>query len=356
MIKQRVQLLKKTLLDNDLDSFLVTNPQNCFYLSGFTGTAGVLLITKKNNYLITDFRYIEQAEKEAALFKIIKYANNLYETLYNLIKKENLLNLGFEAENVSFNQYQLILRELKGINLVPEKKLIENLRVIKDKEEVQKIKKAVEITDEAFNYILTKIKPGIREIDIATELEIFMRKQGASGTSFATIVASGERSALPHGVASEKIVEKGNFITLDFGCIYNNYCSDMTRTIVIGKPSRKQREIYEIVLEAQKLALEKIRAGEKACNIDTISRKYIESKGYGEFFGHGLGHSVGLDIHESPSLSPRDSTILKSNMTITVEPGIYLPQWGGVRIEDLVVVSEVGIENLTRSPKELISI
>ena len=194
--------------------------------------------------------------------------------------------------------------------------------MIKDQEEIATIARAAKVADEAFNYILGKIRPGLTEIEIALELEFFMRSQGASSTSFSTIVASGARSALPHGVASEKLIEKGDFVTLDFGCIYQGYCSDMTRTVVIGEPDRKQGEVYQVVLEAQILALENIKAGMSCQEIDALSRTYIAEKGYGQYFGHGLGHGVGLAVHEHPSLSPRDNTELVPNMVVTVEPGI----------------------------------
>ena len=210
--------------------------------------------------------------------------------------------------------------------------------------------------DEAFSYILNELKPGVTELQIAAKLEYFMRSHGAEGTSFDTIVASGYHSAMPHAVPTEKPLENGDFVTMDFGCRYQGYCSDMTRTVVIGKADPRQKEIYQIVLEAQQAALEGLRPGMTGTEGDRLARDVIEKAGYGEYFGHGLGHSVGLEIHEKPALSTRDETVLLPGMIETVEPGIYIPGFGGVRIEDMVVLTETGIRNLTTSPKELIEL
>lgn len=352
----RIEKLKKRLKELGLDSFLVMSPLNRRYLSGFTGTSGFLLITSKQNFLLTDFRYVEQANVQAPEFQVVKHDFPWHKTLKQILKRLSVENLGLESDYVTFKQYQELKDSLPFIKIFPHEGIIENLRLVKDTEEIANIRKAAEIADLAFDHILGIIKPGMEEREVALELEFFMRSQGASATSFDTIVASGKRSALPHGVASQKVIEKGDFVTMDYGCIYNGYCSDMTRTVVIGQPTRKQREIYEIVLEAQLRGLAAIRAGLSAREIDLKSRSFISEKGYGDNFGHGLGHGLGLFIHENPSLSPRDNTEVLNNMVITVEPGIYIPDWGGVRIEDLVVVTETGYHNLTRANKELIVI
>ncbi len=356
MFKVRIEKLRKKITQLGLDAFLVMAPENRRYLSGFTGSSGVLLITKNQNFLLTDFRYIDQAKIEAPDFQVIRYDGSLVETIKNILERLFIETLGFEEDFITYKQYRELREGIPKIKIFPEAGLVEKIRMIKDQEEIATIARAAKVADEAFNYILGKIRPGLTEIEIALELEFFMRSQGASSTSFSTIVASGARSALPHGVASEKLIEKGDFVTLDFGCIYQGYCSDMTRTVVIGEPDRKQREVYQVVLEAQILALENIKAGMSCQEIDALSRTYIAEKGYGQYFGHGLGHGVGLAVHEHPSLSPRDNTELVPNMVVTVEPGIYLPGWGGVRIEDLVVVEEAGLKNLTDSPKDLIVI
>ena len=230
------------------------------------------------------------------------------------------------------------------------------LRCIKTEEELEKVAKAEAIGDQAFQKILGDIKPGVTELTIAAKLDYYMRELGAEGNSFDTIVASGLHSAMPHAVPTAKKLEKGDFITMDFGCRYDGYCSDMTRTVVLGEASSKQKEIYGIVLKAQMAALEQICAGKTVSEVDQVARGLIAEAGYGEYFGHGLGHSVGLFIHEEPRLSPKCHSVLQKNMTMTVEPGIYIPEFGGVRIEDLVVITEKGCRNLAHSPKELIEL
>ena len=239
---------------------------------------------------------------------------------------------------------------------MPGQKKISSLRQKKDAEEIAKIRAAEALGDAAFSYILDKIRPGVSEIEIALELEFFMRKNGASGLSFETIAASGVRSAMPHGTASEKMIEKGDFLTLDFGCVLDGYCSDMTRTVVIGAPDLRQKEIYETVLLAQETALSKIEPGVACAEIDRAAREVIQNAGYGDCFGHALGHSVGIEIHEKPVFSPKSKDILEEGHVITVEPGIYLENFGGVRIEDVVAVCGKKAENLTKSPKNFIII
>ncbi|MFZ5943381.1 MAG: M24 family metallopeptidase [Bacillota bacterium] len=356
MTGERIVKLRQKMASLGLDGFLVLESINRRYLSGFTGTSGLLLITLKNNFLFTDFRYLEQAAVQAPEFQVVKHEFPVSKTIREVVQRMTLEAIGVESEHITYKQYQDFVENLPGIKLLPQEGVIETLRMVKDEQELLAIKKAAEIADKAFNHIITKVKPGVSELSIAVELEYFMRSLGASATSFETIVASGCRSALPHGVASEKIIEKGDFVTLDFGCICQGYCSDMTRTIVIGQPSDKQRQIYEIVLEAQIKGLEAVKADLGAKEVDLVSRTHISRKGYGEFFGHGLGHGLGLKVHENPSLSPRDNTQLLENMVVTIEPGIYLANWGGVRIEDLVVVKDGGYENLTHSIKDLIII
>lgn len=232
--------------------------------------------------------------------------------------------------------------------------MISEQREIKDEEEIAKIRAAEKLGDEAFSYVLNFIKPGISELDVAFELEFFMRKNGASGLSFDTIAASGIRSAMPHGVASEKIIEKGDLLTLDFGCVLDGYCSDMTRTVAVGSIDSKGKEIYETVLAAQKAGLEYIAKGKVCSGADAAARKVITEAGYGKNFGHALGHSVGIEIHESPTLSPKCDKILVPGNVVTVEPGIYIENFVGVRIEDLVLITDSGVENFTHSEKELI--
>nr|WP_200793454.1 Xaa-Pro peptidase family protein [Caminicella sporogenes] len=353
-MNNKVNNFRKKIIEKGLDAAVVYKPQNRRYLSGFTGTAGYVVITRDRNIFITDFRYVEQASKQCKGFEIIKHSNE--KSLYDILNNLQIKKLGFEEDFVTFLQYREFEEKLNNIELVPLNGIINDLRKIKTEDEIENIRKAASIADMAFKHICSVLKPGITEWEISLELENFMKRQGASGTSFESIVASGKRSALPHGVASQKIIEKGDFVTLDFGCVYNGYCSDMTRTVVIGKATERQREIYEIVLQAQKAALENIRAGITGFEVDKIARDIITNKGYGEYFGHGLGHGVGLEVHENPRLSPLGKDTLEENMVVTDEPGIYIPDFGGVRIEDLVVVKKDGCELLSKSPKDLIEI
>ena len=232
--------------------------------------------------------------------------------------------------------------------------MLEEIRAVKDDTELSAIAMAEKIGDRAFSYILGEIKPGVSEKEIALKLELKMRELGASGLSFDTIVVSGERTSMPHGEPSDKLIENGDFVTMDFGCIFNGYCSDMTRTVAVGSVTDEQRDIYNVVLRAQKTTCDAIKAGMKGSEVDAVARKIISDAGYGECFGHGLGHGVGLEIHEAPTANTRSEEILKPKMLVTIEPGIYIPKKFGVRIEDLSIVTENGIINLTGSEKELI--
>ncbi|WP_058485248.1 M24 family metallopeptidase [Defluviitalea phaphyphila] len=355
-MSERLKKIKDQFEDLKIDAILIQNPINRKYISGFTGSSGILYISKNSSILFTDFRYIEQATKQAPDFKIINYmSKGLYEEINELIKKENIKILGFEGEHVSFSQYKQYTDKL-NTSIIPIYNVVEKLRMIKNDIEINYIKEAAKIADKAFNHILSFLKPGITEKEIALELEYFMKKNGASDLSFSTIVASGAFSSLPHAVPRDKKLENGDFVVMDFGCIYKEYCSDMTRTVVIGKASDKHKKIYETVLTAQMLSLDGIRPFKQGKEIDKIARDYISSKGYGEYFGHGLGHAVGMEVHESPRFSINEEELIKPGMVMTVEPGIYIPEFGGVRIEDLVVITQEGIDNLTTSPKELIEI
>jgi Xaa-Pro aminopeptidase len=338
-----------------VDAILVKESNNYKYLSGFGGTSATLFISKNKQVLITDFRYIERSTKEAPDFEIVNQGSSIYDVINSLIKEENITNLGFEDTHTTYSDYGVISEKLNA-KLVPIKDTIEVIRRVKYEEELECLRKAESIGDQAFTHILGFIKEGVTELEIALELEFFMRRAGANGLSFDSIVASGINSSMPHAVPSDKKVEKGDFVTMDFGCIYKGYCSDMTRTIVVGKATDKQKEIYNTVLNAQLSALRTIKSGLEGKFVDSIAREIISDAGYGDCFGHGLGHCVGLEIHENPRFSPADSTVFEENMVVTVEPGIYIPGFGGVRIEDMVIVKNDGYVNLTSSPKELIEL
>lgn len=350
---RKIAELRATLEKMDLDAILITNPYNRRYMTNFTGSSGVVFITNSKSLLITDFRYIEQATEQATEFTIVEHKGPIEEELTEIIKKTNIKKLGFEEGNITYAEYALF-KDKFPVHLVPVKNIVESIRVTKTDEEITVLKQAAQIADNAFDHILSYIKPGVREIDIANELEFFMRKQGATSSSFDIIVASGYRSVLPHGVASEKTIESGELVTLDYGALFKGYCSDITRTIAVGYISEELQKIYHIVLEAQKRGVKGIKPNMSGKEADALTRDYIEAQGYGKYFGHSTGHGIGLEVHEGPTLSKRSDIILKKNMVVTVEPGIYIPELGGCRIEDDIVITEEGNERLTTATKELI--
>lgn len=345
--------LRVLMKEQGIEALLITNPFNRRYMTQFTGTAGIALISSDDAVFITDFRYTAQAEKEIEGYRIVKHTKTIIEEVAVQVKAMNVKVVGFEKDDLSFGLYELYNKEVQA-ELKPISGLVEQLRMVKTSDELAILQKAAKIADDAFAHIITYIRPGLTELDVSNELEFFMRKQGAVSSSFDIIVASGVRSALPHGVATDKIIETGDFVTLDYGALYEGYISDITRTVAIGEPADKLKEIYAVTLEAQELALKGIKPGMTGIEADAIARNYISSKGYGEAFGHSTGHGIGLEVHEAPGLSFRTETILKPNMTVTVEPGIYLPGIGGVRIEDDIVITETGNERLTLSPKDLL--
>lgn len=351
----RLEKLRRALAERGLDSILIAKPENRAYLSGFTGSNGWLLIDQNHAYLITDFRYTEQAAAQAPAFEVVKIEGLAEETLSSRVKQLGAKSLGIEGDFVNVDLFRRYEEVFAGVDLVGATNLVETLRQIKDEQEIAIMRRAAAITDEAWSQIIPLIKPGAVERDLAVELEYRMKKLGAEGLAFEIICASGVRSSLPHGRASEKVIEAGDLVTFDFGASYGGYCSDMTRTVMVGEPSAKQREIYETVLEAQVRGVAACRAGITGKDLDEVCRGYIREKGYAEYFGHGTGHAVGRYIHESPTVSARgEKHVLQPGMVVTIEPGIYLPGWGGVRIEDMVLVTEGGCERLSNSPKDLL--
>jgi Xaa-Pro aminopeptidase len=350
----RVQDILKKL---KIDAILISNGNNMRYVSGFAGETGYVYISDKRHAVITDFRYTIQAETEAAGYEIITIGNGGYtEALNDVLNTDKVNRLGFEAENMLFADFQRLKEKLKVTELVPVANDITAMRRIKTSQELGFIEKAEAIGDQVFTEILDFIKPGMTELEVAARIEYLLKINGGQALSFPAIVASGINSSMPHAVPSHKKLEKGDFLTMDFGCVYEGYCSDMTRTIVIGKASEKQKKVYETVLKAQQAALDFIKAGYKGKDVDKVARDIIYGAGYEGCFGHGLGHSVGLHIHENPRLSMLEEDIIEAGMTETVEPGIYIKGFGGVRIEDLVVVTDNGYENFTFSEKKLIEL
>ncbi len=348
----RINRLRRLFQGAGVDALYVTDPENRFYLSGFSGTAGALLICRDSSYLLTDFRYTEQASRESPAFKVIETSGLYMESLLELIKENSIIQLGCEGNHLTYNQFISLKEGLKGVDLRSLTGMVEGLRICKDDFEINLICEAVRFADEGFRKVLPLIKPGVREREIALQLEYDMRQSGADGVAFKIVVASGIRSAMPHGLASSKILQHGDLVTIDFGAVYCGYHSDITRTVVLGGADIKQQEIYNTVLEAQMTAINAIKAGVKASDIDLAARNTINNRGYGACFGHSTGHGLGLSVHEDPRLSLKDETILENGMVVTVEPGIYLPAWGGVRIEDTVVVEKNGCRVLSKLPKD----
>lgn len=351
----KLKKLKNTLESNQIDAILITSPINRRYVTGFTGTAGVALISGNDAVFITDFRYTEQAAEQAKSFSVIEHKQSIDAEIANQLKALGIKRLGFERDYVTYSQYENYKKNF-GVELIPVSGIIEEIRLIKTNEELDIMKKAAKIADDAFEHIQSFIKPGVKEIDISNELEFFMRRQGATSSSFDTIVASGIRSAFPHGVASEKEIQSGELVTLDYGALYQGYCSDITRTVAVGEISSELREIYDIVLEANLLGVNGIKPGLTGKEADALTRDYIKAKGYGENFGHSTGHGLGLEVHEGPGLSYRSDKVLEKGMVVTVEPGIYVNGLGGCRIEDDIVITDSGNERLTFAPKELIQL
>lgn len=355
--------LRPILLKQYLDAFLVTNNINVQYLTEFTGDSTYLLITNNKAYLITDFRYIEQAQDETRGFTIIRHNKGLIDKLVELIRKLRIKRLGFEQDALSYSAVKNISKKLPSCTrLKPESNIIENLRSIKTPEEIQRIRLAINCASKAFFDIRRLIKPGNNEQMIAAELEHLMRKKGAIQPAFSTIVAADERASLPHARATAKILGKSGLLQFDWGACLDQYNSDTSRVIFLKKPSSFWQKIYAIVYEAQQRAIAKIKPGVKTVELDIAARGFIEKNGYGPNFGHGLGHGVGRMVHEMPAIkrAPRAPVkdlkceVLQSGMVLTVEPGIYIPGKGGVRIEDMVLVTETGHEILTKAvPKDI---
>ena len=350
----------KSYIENQDQAVLLTNEVNIGYFSGFFHSEGYYLVTKNESYLLVDFRYIEAAQKKSSNCKVVMF-KKLTEDLLEILKKEGIKDLVFEADSITvsrFEAFRKFFAEHK-IDCIADKKLcghIADIRIIKDRSEIDKIQKAQDIAEKAYLETLNYLKPGVSEKEISARLEFLMNIYGAECKSFDLITITGKKTSLPHGVPSDCIVNEGDFFTFDFGAVYEGYHSDTTRTVAIKYATDEMKKIYSIVLKAQLTALEKIKPGVKCCEVDNAARDIIAAEGFGEYFGHSTGHGVGLDIHEAPSVSTKGETVLKSGMIITDEPGIYLPDKFGVRIEDMLCVTDKGYKNFVSLPKELIII
>jgi Xaa-Pro aminopeptidase len=347
----RLTKLRDNLAAEGLDAILITQPENRRYLSGFTGSAGVLVISADEAIIATDFRYYEQVEKQAPDFRLAKITDKFETLLPELVQQVGAKRVGFESAHLTVDQHQQWQEVADGFELVPTKELVEGIRVVKDEDELGKIRKAIALADEAMAHVVGFIEPGMTEKEVGWELEVFMRTHGAEKLAFDLIVGSGPNGAMPHATVSERVIQAGEPIVVDLGAMIDGYNSDLTRTICAGRPDDKFKEIYDIVLKAQLAAEQSIRPGMTGKQADDIARQVIEEAGYGENYGHGLGHGVGLAVHEKPEVGRLSEDVLEPGMVFTVEPGIYLPGWGGVRIEDIVVMREDGVEVLTQASK-----
>ncbi|MEI6286866.1 MAG: Xaa-Pro peptidase family protein [Bacillota bacterium] len=353
----RFNRLSSILKTAGVDAILINKPESRRYLTGFAGSAGTVLCDCACTYrkLFVDFRYIEQARLQATQWDIVKSVQNSLAEIAVLAGSAGFKRIGFESDFITVDAKAGLDKAFADFELVPIK--LADLRKEKDDSEIRIIKTAVEIAESALGKVIKEIRVGVKERDVAISLETYMRKAGADASAFDIIVASGVRSALPHGRASDKLIENGDFITIDFGAYFEGYNSDITRTFVVGKASDKHREVYNTVLEAQLAGVRAVKAGVLNQSVDKVARDYITAAGYGEYFGHGLGHGLGMLVHEAPGLSyAAEAAILQINNIVTVEPGIYIPGFGGVRIEDDVVVKEYGCEILTSFDKRLIEL
>lgn len=340
--------------EHSLDALLFTNLRNIRYLCGFSGSEGVLLISPDNAWFLCDSRYTAQAAEEVQAAEVMECGAIRLDTVAALALKYDLHRIGFESAHTTVSAYRRMSEKLSGIELVELGPNLDEIRECKDRAEIEQLALVAALSSQALAAVLGNIKPGVREVDIALALEIEMRQRGADGIAFDFIVASGERGAMPHGRASDKIIQSGEMVTIDFGALKDGYHSDETVTVACGNPGTRAWEIHRVVKEAHDLALRAVKPGISCRDLDEVARSYIRDKGYGEYFGHGLGHGVGLEIHEMPTLSPRSTAVLKEGMVVTIEPGIYVPGFGGVRIEDTVAVTSDGYRILTGADKSLL--
>ncbi len=354
-LKNRLSKLRQKLTESEVDALLISQPENRRYLSGFDGSDGFLLITPQNTILATDFRFIEQARRQAPDYQIFQITNDIADWFPRLVAEFNLTRLGFEAGHITFALYQQLTDALKKaksqLKLVPVDRLVESLRAIKEPEEIELITKASVITDSAFEYIEGIIHVGISEKEVAWEIEKFIREKNGQVIAFDFIVASGPNSALPHAQPSEHAVISGEPIVIDIGARVGGYCSDLSRTICLGSHDDTFNKVYDIVLRAQLAAIAAIKEGMTGEEADSLAREIIKQAGYGEAFGHSLGHGIGLAIHELPRLGLNSKEQLVNGMIFSIEPGIYLSGWGGVRIEDTVVMENGKIRVISKARK-----
>ncbi|WP_312474203.1 Xaa-Pro peptidase family protein [Neobacillus sp.] len=356
---ERIRKLRERFHDLGVDGMMIINPWNRLYMSGFTGSNGVILISETEAKLITDYRYIEQAQNQTEDYDIVLHAGHtghkgkIFEEVAVQVKEMKISKLGFEQEHLSFGLFSRNKDRLSK-ELIPTSGVVEKLRMIKSKDEIEKLRAAADVTDKAFLHVLNFVRSGISELDVAEELELFIRRHGCTTTGFSPIVVSGFRASLPHGRASEKVIEKGEMITIDFGANYQGYWADISRVIAVGEPAPELRKLHDIVLTSFETCVAGLRPGLTDQEVDALMRKNIIKHGFNDRSGTGTGHGIGLEVHEDPFFSVVKDKVLEENMVITVEPGIYLNGLGGARVEDVILITENGREVLTPSTKELV--
>jgi Xaa-Pro aminopeptidase len=352
VVMMRLARLRQTLADNDLDAIVISQPENRRYLSGFTGTKGALFISPEQAMLAVPFVYLEQARKQAPAFEVVRFQREFAEVWPNLVAEVNVRRVAFESAHLTVAEHDKLVAGAEDVELVSTEGIVEALRAIKDEGELDIIRKTVALADAALAHIVEFIEPGMTEREVAWELEAYMRTHGAEKVAFDLIVGAGPNGAMPHHEVSERVIGTGEPIVMDLGARIAGYHSDLTRTICLGQPDERFTEIHDLVLRAQLAAEAAIRGGVVAGEADNAARQVIAEAGYGEQYGHGLGHGVGLAVHEDPFIRQGAEEVLEPGMVFTVEPGIYLPDWGGVRLEDMVLVQEDGAEVLSRASKQ----
>jgi Xaa-Pro aminopeptidase len=354
--QKHIETLREKLREKNLDAVLTTKLENCFYLSGFSGSSGVLFLSQEEALLFTDFRYVMQAKEEAPQFTVVEWRAPVWKDFASKIRLFGLVNFGFEADSLTVGQCSRIREAVSPIEMKEASGLVEELRLVKDLEELGKIRQAAVIADAALNHLVSLIKTGVSERELAIEADYFMRKSGAEAEAFPTIIASGTRSSLPHARPTDRTLQKGDFVLIDLGARYQGYHSDMSRTFVLGSPTEEQRRVYEVVREAQQRALEAVGEKKRAVEVDEAARRVIGQAGWDKYFGHGTGHGLGLEVHEGPRIGPKSEEELRVGMVFTIEPAVYLSELGGVRIEDMVYLGENGPEVLTKFTRELLEL
>jgi len=358
----RLDKLRRHMDELGLDAALISQPENRRYLSGFTGSFGYLLVTTAEAVIATDFRYYEQSAQQAPDFRLYQVKGHVEDWLPGLLTAAGDLGgkrLGFESADLTFLVHRILRKAVAGLpagqrpKLIATTDLVEGLRAVKEPDELAAIRAAVDLGDAAFQHVAERIEPGWTEKQAAWEIEKYMREHGGEAVSFETIVAGGPWSAMPHAYPRDRALEQGEMVVIDMGVRLNGYCSDLTRTLFLGRPDDQFKKVYDVVLGAQLAAEVLVQAGMTGVEAHNLAHRVIEEAGYGENFGHGLGHGVGLAVHESPSLARTSKDVLADGMVVTIEPGIYITGWGGVRIEDMVVIQNGRARVMTRAPKAL---